>query len=284
MSKTISSINNGKKQDNLLKIAAQRMKDSKQQPKSVDKEDSLFEVGVDLLIENPNQPRIQYKDIEKLSKSIKKHGILQPIIISPKKDEDGKYFIIAGHRRAKAAKMAGVFKIPAIIKNIDLATQKELSIIENIQRKNLSPSEIALAIKSFVEIYPEITQSEIAKKLGISKSSINNYFKIRTLSKDFLLEAKNKGISKEKLMILGGLKNKSTEEIKKIETIILSNPNMTIKELREIIKPPKKNTTYIVSKKTSTTIYFGKYIPKSKAEQLNKEILDLVKKYTEEEN
>lgn len=115
--------------------------------------------------------------IEDLATSIKEYGVIQPIIVSKKNNF---YEIIAGERRWRASKKAGLTEIPAIIRDDDEQTNKEISLIENIQRENLNPIEKARGIKLLMDEY-NLTQQEVANKLGKSRSSIANTVRILNL-------------------------------------------------------------------------------------------------------
>jgi len=128
---------------------------------------------------NKNQPRKQFDEqaLEELSESIKKYGVLQPIIVSKK---DKYYEIIAGERRWRAAKMAGLKAIPAIIKEIDEQTNKEIALIENIQREDLNPIEKARAIKELMNEH-DLTQQKAADILGMARSALANTVRLLNL-------------------------------------------------------------------------------------------------------
>lgn len=128
---------------------------------------------------NKNQPRIKFDDekIEDLATSIKEYGVIQPIIVTKKKDY---YQIVAGERRWRAAKKAGLGEIPAIVRCYSEQKNKEIALIENIQRENLNPIEKAKALKELIEKY-NLTQQELANKIGISRSGIANTMRILNL-------------------------------------------------------------------------------------------------------
>ena len=128
---------------------------------------------------NKEQARKKFDDesLEELANSIKEYGVIQPIVVSKK---DNYYQIIAGERRWRASKKAGLKEIPAIIRNDDEQRNKEISLIENIQREDLNPIEKARGIKQLMEEY-HLTQQNVADKLGKSRSSIANTVRILNL-------------------------------------------------------------------------------------------------------
>ncbi len=128
---------------------------------------------------NKNQPRIKFDDekIEDLANSIKEYGVIQPIIVTK---QNNYYQIVAGERRWRASKKAGLSEIPAIIRNYTEQKNNEVALIENIQREDLNPIEKAKALKEIIEKY-DMTQQELADKLGISRSGIANTMRILNL-------------------------------------------------------------------------------------------------------
>ena len=137
---------------------------------------------------NREQPRkfFDEESISELSESIKMYGVIQPIVVSKK---EGYYEIIAGERRWRAAKQAGLKEIPAIIRDDDDRKNKEISLIENMQREDLNAYEKAAGIKALMEEY-NMTQEEIAKVLGKGRSSIANSVRVLNLSPEVLELAK----------------------------------------------------------------------------------------------
>ena len=128
---------------------------------------------------NRNQPRKNFNQeaLEELAESIKEYGLIQPIIVTEK---DGYYSIIAGERRWRACKLAGLEEIPVIVREDDEKKNNEIALIENIQREDLNPFEKALGIRHLMEKYG-MTQEQVAKKLGKSRSSIANTVRILNL-------------------------------------------------------------------------------------------------------
>lgn len=137
---------------------------------------------------NRNQPRKNFNQeaLEELAESIKEYGLIQPIIVTEK---DGYYSIIAGERRWRACKLAGLEEIPVIVREDDEKKNNEIALIENIQREDLNPFEKALGIKNLMNTY-DLTQEEVAKKLGKSRSAIANTIRILNLEPRVLEFAK----------------------------------------------------------------------------------------------
>ena len=129
---------------------------------------------------NREQPRRYFDEesIEELSNSIKEYGVIQPIIVSK---QDNYYQIVAGERRWRASKKAGLTQIPAIIRNYDKQKNSEIALIDNIQREDLNPIEKAIAIRELLDKY-NLTQQKLADKLGISRSGLANTVRLLNLS------------------------------------------------------------------------------------------------------
>lgn len=129
---------------------------------------------------NKEQPRRNFDEesIEELANSIKEYGVIQPIIVTKK---DNYYQIVAGERRWRASKKAGLSEIPAIVREYDKQKNSEIALIENIQRKDLNPIEKAMAIRELLDTY-DLTQQKLADKLGISRSGLANTVRILNLS------------------------------------------------------------------------------------------------------
>ena len=129
---------------------------------------------------NKEQPRRSFDEesIEELASSIKEYGVIQPIIVTKQNDY---YQIVAGERRWRASKKAGLSEIPAIVREYDKQKNSEIALIENIQRQDLNPIEKAMAIRELLDTY-DLTQQKLADKLGISRSGLANTVRILNLS------------------------------------------------------------------------------------------------------
>ncbi|MBD5636632.1 MAG: ParB/RepB/Spo0J family partition protein [Clostridia bacterium] len=137
------------------------------------------EISIRDIFPNPDQPRKEFDGdaLFDLMKSIKEHGIINPIVVSPR---DGQYMIIAGERRYRAAQMAGLEKVPVIVKDYSEKEIQEISLIENLQREDLNPIEAAYGMKKLMEEY-KLTQEVLAERLGKSRPAIANTLRLLTL-------------------------------------------------------------------------------------------------------
>ena len=150
----------------------------------VDSEGGLW-CDVELLKPNPKQPRVDFnpKQLEELCDSIKQNGILQPIIIEQVENKDNEFYIIAGERRSRAAKMAGLAKVPVQLRKFDDQQKLEYALIENIQRADLNPIEEATAYYNLIQM-GDLTQDEVAKRVGKNRSTVANALRLLKLPDD----------------------------------------------------------------------------------------------------
>lgn len=145
----------------------------------------IFFCPIDALEPNPYQPRMAVEDdeaLEELTRSVKEKGVLQPLIVTQGR-EKGRYVIVAGERRWKAAKKAGLAEVPVILKEASSAEALELALVENIQRKDLTCIEEALAYTRLQEEFG-LTQEEIAKRVGKSRSAVANLMRLLALPEE----------------------------------------------------------------------------------------------------
>lgn len=152
---------------------------------------------------NRDQPRKVFNQdsLEDLAESIKEYGVIQPIVVAKQKD----YFsIVAGERRWRAAKIAGLEEIPAIVRDSDEQTNREIALIENIQREDLNPYEKAMGIRNLMDKYG-MTQEEVSKKIGKSRSSVSNTVRILYLAPDVLELVKQGKLTEGHCKALAGI-------------------------------------------------------------------------------
>ncbi len=191
----------------------------------------VINVPIEDIIPNRFQPRLNFDEsaLNELASSIKEHGIIQPLILRRLED---KYEIIAGERRFKAAKMAGLMSVPAIITKMDDNKSAEVAIVENVQRKDLSAIEEAKSYKALLD-KGYLTQEELARKMGLSQSAISNKLRLLSLSdavQDALMAGKISERHARSLLQL----NDSDEQEKWLKTII--DERLTVKDLDKRLK------------------------------------------------
>lgn len=154
----------------------------------VQENDTLKKLKITEVEPNRDQPRKNFDQeaLEELAQSIDEYGLIQPIVVTKK---DGYYSIIAGERRWRASKLAGLKEIPAIIRDDDEKVNSEISLIENMQREDLNPYEKALGIRTLIDNYG-LSQEDVAKKLGKGRSTIANWVRVLNLEPRVLEMAK----------------------------------------------------------------------------------------------
>ncbi len=193
-------------------------------------------VSLEQIYANPDQPRKIFKeqDLKELADSIKENGIIQPLIVA--KTESG-FQIIAGERRYRAAKLANLEKVPVVVRR---ATEKEkmvISIIENVQRADLNCIEEALAYYQLMSEY-NLTQEEVAKKVGKDRSTVANFLRLLKLSREVIELVQRDQLSFGHAKILCGLEDKEFQ--KRLANIAVAN-NLSVRELEKLSKQRKIN-------------------------------------------
>ncbi len=175
-----------------------------EQPKEqIEDNENLKTLKITDVEPNRDQPRkiFNQESLEELADSIKTYGVIQPIVVTKK---EGYYAIVAGERRWRAAKIAGLEEIPAIIRDDDEQTNKEIALIENIQREDLNPYEKALGIRQLMDKYG-LTQEQVSKKIGKSRSSVSNTVRVLYLAPDVLELVKQGKLSEGHCKALAGI-------------------------------------------------------------------------------
>lgn len=210
--------------------------------------EEIVEIDLSELRSNPYQPRKIFDEdkLNELANSIKEHGVFQPIIV--KKSSVKGYEIVAGERRVKASVMAGLSQIPAIVKDFSDQQMMEIALLENLQRENLNAIEEAMAYKNLLNSMG-ITQEELAKRLGKSRSHVTNMVGLLTLPeevKDLIIDNK---ISMSHARVLSKLENK--DEIIALANKII-NENLNVRDLESVSKDESIEKTHKVIKKSTT--------------------------------
>ncbi len=180
---------------------------------------------------NRAQPRKRFDQeaLEELASSIKEYGLIQPIVVTKKDDY---YSIIAGERRWRACKLAGLKEVPSILRENDERKNSEIALIENIQREDLNPFEKAVGIKSLMDNY-SLTQEQIAKKLGKGRSSIANSIRILNLEPRVLELAKEGKLSEGHCKVLLSINDPERQYRTAVQMI---ERNATVRQLEKKVK------------------------------------------------
>lgn len=230
---------------------------------SLEQSEKVEELQLKLIVANPFQPRKIFDEetLQELADSIQEHGILQPIAVRKKGQ---KYEIVAGERRYRAAQLAGLELLPAIVKELTDSQMMELAILENLQREDLTVIEEAEAYQSLMENL-HLTQEELSKRLGKSRPHIANHVRLLALPED-VRALMNEGIlSMGQGRALLGLKNKRRipEVARKIikQGLNVRQVEILVQSLNEEVSretsQPKKKDIFVVAKESQLRDYFG---------------------------
>ncbi|WP_308576983.1 ParB/RepB/Spo0J family partition protein [uncultured Parvimonas sp.] len=195
-------------------------------------DENLLTVDLDKLVAREDQPRKNFDDdsLKELADSIKADGVIQPIVV---RKVGAKYEIIAGERRFRASKLAGLEKVPVVVKNVDDRKARELALVENIQREDLNPIEEAISLKTLMEEY-KLTQQELSEIIGKSRSYIANNLRLLNLS-DYIKEYLIRGeLSSSQARTLLSLENED-ERKKYLEKLLVKEVN-----IRDVEKKAKQ--------------------------------------------
>lgn len=225
--------------------------------------EEIVEINLSELRPNPYQPRKIFDDeaLKELSESIKEHGVFQPIIV--KKSIKG-YEIIAGERRVRASRLAGLEKIPAIIRDFNDTQMMEIALLENLQRENLNVIEEAIAYKSMLEKL-NLTQDELSKKVGKSRSHITNILGLLSLPK----EVQKMVIQNSLTMGHARMLSKLEDEQKIIELANrIVNESLTVRDIENVSSEEKKKKP--ITKRENNNEY--KYVEEMLREKLDTKV------------
>lgn len=223
---------------------------------------TVMKISMNLIKANEGQPRKNFDEekIEQLSESIKEHGVVQPIVL---RKENETYVIVAGERRWRASKLAGLKEIPAVVMELSDKQVLEISLIENIQREDLNPIEEAVAYKKLIEEF-NLTQEELSKRIGKSRTAVTNCLRLLNLDsrvQEYLIDGV---VSEGHGRTLLAVDNKDLQYTL-AQTIIDEGLNVRdteklIKNLGKEKKPNKENNNeniYYIDIKEKLENYFG---------------------------
>lgn len=199
----------------------------------VSQQGELQHLKIDLLQRGEYQPRgqIQDEDVQELAESIKKHGVMQPIVVRPLENAMIPYEIIAGERRWRAAKLAGLSHIPAIVRDLNDQVAIALALIENIQRKDLNPMEQALALQRFHDEF-NMSHQEIADTVGKARTTVSNLLRLLSLHDDVKKLIQNQELDMGHARALLSLK---LVDQSKIAQLILDK-NLSVRQTEQLVR------------------------------------------------
>ena len=233
---------------------------------------SISEIPLDKIYPNPDQPRRTFDEeaLEELAQSIKEHGVISPITL--RKDANNQYMIIAGERRFRASKIAGLDSIPAYIRTAKDEQVMEWALIENIQREDLDAIEIALAYQRLMDEY-SLTQERMSERVGKKRATVANYLRLLKLPAEIQLGIKEKKIDMGHARAILG--SASPEQQLSIYKRILQN-GLSVRKVEELVSASKATQPKKIS--TSTNDYILQQEQLSL--QLNREVKISGKKLT----
>lgn len=207
-----------------------------------EKEDQFFHCPVAAIEANPNQPRKQFtpQELNEITASVREKGILTPLLVN--RTENG-YQLIAGERRWRAAQMAGLERVPVVVRNVSPTESLELALIENIHRKDLNPIEEATAYQKLLE-ETSCTQEVLAKRLGKERSTITNMLRLLKLPDSFQQDVVDGLLSMGHARLLAGIED--TEQQKLLRDAIIKK-GLSVRQAEALAKklkaPPKPKKT-----------------------------------------
>jgi len=209
--------------------------------------ESVKNINISEIIVNPDQPRKHFdaSALSELSASIKQHGIIQPLVVTPRA---GKYRIVAGERRFRAAKMAKQKKIPVIVRNHEELEELEISLVENVQRVDLSPLEQAVSVVRLRDQF-SLSLKEIASKLGKAETTISNIIRLLQLPKEAIKALQNNQISEGHGRAILALKTDRKLQIELLNKIVVQK--LSVRDAENFVKQHRQTASGTKNKTAS---------------------------------
>lgn len=203
------------------------------------------------IVPSPHQPRREFdkKALNELTESVKRHGVLQPIIVVRDKNQSG-YQIVAGERRWRAARSAKLTHLPAIVRSLEELERIELSLIENIQREDLSPLEQAMAVYRLQQQF-NLALEEVAEKLGKAPSTVSNLTRLLQLPESARLALREGKISEGHARAILALKGDSAKQGELLSSIL--NNGWTVRQAEQFVVAAKKGLPTSSAKRRTAT-------------------------------
>ncbi len=217
-----------------------------------DKGAGVTEIDIGSIFANPNQPRKVFDQtaLQELADSISKHGVIMPIIVNKSGD---RYMIIAGERRFRASKLAGLSKVPVIVKTYNERQIKEISLIENLQREDLNPIEAATAMRSLMNDYG-MTAEDLADRIGKSRPAIANTLRLLNLSQEVIKMVANGALSAGHARALISVPH--TDQIKMAEVAVKDGLSVrdVEKKVKDYFMPPEEKAKKKIKQELSAEL------------------------------
>ena len=246
----------GKGLDALFSTPINNTEENSNEKKAEKKEDNIVikELKLNEIEPNKNQARKVFEEdaLDELAESIKEYGVIQPIIVTKK---DGYYEIVAGERRWRASKKAGIKTIPAIVRDDNTRENMEISLIENVQREDLNPIEKARGLRTLMDGY-NLTQEQVAKKIGKSRSVVANSVRLLNLDERVMKLALEGKLSEGHCISLLSIEDKD-DQYKMAEYLVETGE--TVRDAGNKIKRANKLKKINKNEKTTDTNYTAIY-------------------------
>jgi len=209
----------------------------------------LRELAVDLISRSPYQPRTDFNEeaLQELADSIRAQGVVQPVVVRPAAGKPGHFELIAGERRWRAAQLAGLHEVPAVVKDVDDQAAMAMALIENIQRQQLNPMEEAVALNRLIDEFG-LTHEQTAEAVGRSRAAVSNMLRLLNLEdgvKALLSEVKiEMGHARALLALSGGAQFKAARDV--------ADRGLSVRETEKLVK--KLANPSAIQKPTATTL------------------------------
>jgi ParB family chromosome partitioning protein len=230
----------------------------------------IWNIPIEKIVPGAHQPRKAFEkaQLEELAQSIREHGVLQPLLV--RKKSDGRYELIAGERRWRAAQLAGLLDLPAIIKNFEDRQSAEVALIENIQRQDLNPVEEAQAMRRLLADFG-LTQQELAARIGKERATIANSLRLLSLPQVILDMVSQQIISSGHAKVLLSLEDQKAQ-VELAEQV--RERKLSVRQLEGLVKKAKKYNSQIISEADSdqSSSEISARLAASLAEELQKRL------------
>lgn len=214
-----------------------------------EKSGKALELSIQDIDTNPQQPRKSFEEapLEELADSIRQHGIVQPILV---KQKGNRFMIVAGERRYRAARKAGLMKVPVLLTDLDEQEIAEVSLIENIQREDLNPVEEAAALRFLMEQH-DLTQEEVSHRVGKSRPAIANSLRLLELPAAVRESVATGRLSAGHGKMLAGIPEKEMQET---VAVLAEKEKWSVRQLEQYLRTKEKRNEKAVQKKASRSM------------------------------